>query len=102
MRKTRSERETKSFPPIFPAEISLGIRHLAAARSDIGETRRQLGWNHIRVGVVVPIGVIVAVAILCGVVPVLSSAQQADEVAPDTHRHLFPRPPPHPPHPLPP
>jgi diguanylate cyclase (GGDEF)-like protein len=64
---------------------------LAAARSDIGETRRQVGWNHIRVGVVVPIGVIVAVAIVCVVVAVLSSAQRADEVALDTERQLFTR-----------
>ena len=37
-----------------------------------------------RLSVVVPIGVIVAVAIVCVVVAVLSSAQRADDVALDT------------------
>jgi len=64
---------------------------LAAARSDIGEARKPVGWNHIRLSVVVPIGVIVAVAIVCVVVAVLSSAQRADEVALDTERQLFTR-----------
>ncbi len=41
--------------------------------------------------VVVPIGVIVAVAIVCVVVAVLGSAQRADEVALDTERQLFTR-----------
>ena len=64
---------------------------MAAARSDIGEARKQFGWSHLRLSVVVPIGVIVAVAIVCVVVAVLSSAQRADEVALDTERQLFTR-----------
>ena len=64
---------------------------MAVARSDIGEARRQVGWSHLRLSVVVPIGVIVAVAIVCVVVAVLSSAQRADEVALDTERQLFTR-----------
>ena len=44
-----------------------------------------------RLSVVVPIGVIVAVAIVCVVVAVLSSAQRADEVALNTERQLFTR-----------
>jgi len=63
---------------------------LAETRSDIGEARK-VGWRHIRLSVVVPIGVIVAVAIVCVVVAVLSSAQRADEVALDTERQLFMR-----------
>jgi diguanylate cyclase (GGDEF)-like protein len=63
---------------------------LAETRSDIGEARK-VGWRHIRLSVVVPIGVIVAVAIVCVVVAVLSSAQRADEVALDTERQLFTR-----------
>jgi diguanylate cyclase (GGDEF)-like protein len=64
---------------------------LAAARSDIGEARKQFGWSHLRPSLVVPIGVIVAVAIVCVVVAVLSSAQRADEVALDAERQLFTR-----------
>ena len=41
--------------------------------------------------VVVPIGVIVAVAIVCIVVAVLSSAQRADVVAVDHEKQLFSR-----------
>ena len=44
-----------------------------------------------RLSVVVPIGVIVAVAIVCVVVAVLGSAQRADEVALDNERQLFTR-----------
>src|SRR5712671_1739255 len=69
----------------------LGKQHLAATQSDIGEARKQVGWSHIRLSVVVPIGVIVAVAIVCIVVAVLSSARRADEVALDTERQLFTR-----------
>jgi diguanylate cyclase len=41
--------------------------------------------------VVVPIGVIVAVAIVCIVVAVLSSAQRADVVAVDHEKQMFSR-----------
>jgi diguanylate cyclase len=63
---------------------------LAEAQSDIGEARK-FGWRHLRLSVVVPIGVIVAVAIVCVVVAVLSSARRADEVALETERQLFTR-----------
>jgi diguanylate cyclase (GGDEF)-like protein len=63
---------------------------LTETRSDIGETRK-VGWSHIRLSIVVPIGVIVAVAIICVVVAVLSSARRADEVALDAERQLFTR-----------
>ncbi len=52
---------------------------------------KTVGWNHIRLSVVVPIGVIVVVAIICVVVAVLSSARRADEVALDHERQLFTR-----------
>ena len=58
--------------------------------ADIGEARK-IGWRHLRLSVVVPIGVIVAVAIVCIVVAVASSARRADEVALDTERQLFTR-----------
>ncbi len=50
---------------------------------------KAVGWNHIRASVVVPIGVIVAVAIVCVIVAVLSSARRANEVALDHERQLF-------------
>ena len=46
-------------------------------------------WDRARLSVVVPIGVIVAVAIVCIVVAVLSSAQRADEVAAAQERQLL-------------
>jgi len=48
-------------------------------------------WDRARLSIVVPIGVIVAVAIVCIVVAVLSSAQRADEVAVEHERQLFSR-----------
>jgi len=48
-----------------------------------GESKssRQSRWDRARVSLVLPIGVIVAVAIVCVVVAVLTSAQRADEVS---------------------
>jgi diguanylate cyclase (GGDEF)-like protein len=51
------------------------------ARARASEERQYTNWDRARLSVVVPIGVIVAVAIVCIVVAVLSSAQRADEVA---------------------
>lgn len=51
--------------------------------------RPTANWDRARLSVVVPIGIIVAVAILCIVVAVLSSAQRADEVAIDHERQLL-------------
>jgi len=48
-------------------------------------------WDRARLSVVVPIGVIVAVAIVCIVVAVLSSAQRADEVAAAHEEQLLSR-----------
>ena len=52
-----------------------------ATRQRTTEEREYTNWDRARLSVVVPIGVIVAVAIVCIVVAVLSSAQRADEVA---------------------
>ena len=38
-------------------------------------------WNRTRLGVLVPLGAVVAVAIVCIVVAALTSAQRADDVA---------------------
>jgi diguanylate cyclase (GGDEF)-like protein len=62
---------------------------LAGERSNSGA--RRLGWSQLRPSVVVPIGVIVAVAILCVVVAALGSAQRADDVALANERQLFAR-----------
>ena len=63
--------------------------HLTADRSNIGGPRKYLGWRHIRLSVVVPIGIIVAVAIVCVVVAALSAARRADDVALDNERQLL-------------
>jgi diguanylate cyclase (GGDEF)-like protein len=47
--------------------------------------------GRVHLSIVVPIGVIVAVAIACVVVAVFSAARRADEVALDTERQLFMR-----------
>jgi len=59
--------------------------------SEIGAGRMHDGWNRARRSVVVPIGIIVAVAIVCVVVAVLGSAHRADQVALDNERQLFMR-----------
>ncbi len=48
-------------------------------------------WDRARLSVVVPIGAIVAIAIVCIVVAVLSSAKRADEVAVAHEKTLFSR-----------
>jgi diguanylate cyclase (GGDEF)-like protein len=55
------------------------------------DERQYTSWDRARLSVVVPIGVIVAVAIVCIVVAVLSSAQRADEVAVGHEKQLFSR-----------
>jgi diguanylate cyclase (GGDEF)-like protein len=82
-------------PPKFRPEKSnvqddLGdviLSDVAAPRAS--EQQRYTHWDRARLSVVVPIGVIVAVAIVCIVVAVLSSAQRADEVAVAHERQLF-------------
>jgi diguanylate cyclase len=66
-------------------------RTLTLSPSVTAEERKALGWSHVRLNVVVPIGVIVALAIVCVVLAVLSSAKRADEVALDNERQLFTR-----------
>jgi diguanylate cyclase (GGDEF)-like protein len=50
------------------------------ARPRASEEQPLTGWDRARLSIVVPIGVIVAVAIVCIVIAVLSSAKRADEV----------------------
>jgi diguanylate cyclase (GGDEF)-like protein len=53
------------------------------------ERRRHVHWNRARLSIVMPIGLAVAVAIVCIVVAVLTSARRADEVALDNDKQLF-------------
>jgi diguanylate cyclase (GGDEF)-like protein len=53
------------------------------------DERPYTSWDRARLSVVVPIGVIVAVAIICIVVAVLSSAKHADQVAIQHEKQLF-------------
>ena len=54
---------------------------LPAAQSHIAGERKRSRWSKARLSLVVPIGAIVAVAIVCVVVAVLTSAKRADEVS---------------------
>ena len=63
----------------------------AVARPRVSDARQYTSWDRARLSVVVPIGVIVAVAIVCIVVAVLSSAQRADVVAIDHEKQMFSR-----------
>src|SRR3954447_13134127 len=65
---------------------------ILSARARAQEQREQYtSWDRARLSVVVPIGVIVAVAIVCIVVAVLSSARRADEVAIQHEQQLLAR-----------
>jgi diguanylate cyclase (GGDEF)-like protein len=64
---------------------------LTGNRSNIAGSRRYADWSHIRPSVVVPMGIVVAVAIVCVVVAALGSARRADDVALDNERALFTR-----------
>jgi diguanylate cyclase (GGDEF)-like protein len=69
----------------------VGKGRLALTPSTFATARKPDAWSHLRLSAVVPIGVVVAVAIVCVVVAVLGSARRADEVALDTERELFTR-----------
>ncbi len=62
---------------------------LSPAHSRTPDELQYSNWDRARLSVVVPVGVIVAVAIVCIVVAVLSSAQRADEVAVAQERQLL-------------
>lgn len=64
---------------------------VTSSRSGAGQSSKPTGWDRTRLGVVVPLGVIVAVAILCIVVAALTSAQRADDVALARERQLLSR-----------
>ena len=66
----------------------------AVAPRGLGEPRdnpKPAGWERARLGVVVPLCVVVAVAIVCIIVAALTSAHRADEVALENEKHLLTR-----------
>ena len=64
---------------------------VVSGRSQAQTERNYTSWDRARLSVVVPIGAIVAIAIVCIVVAVLSSAERADEVAVEHEKTLFSR-----------
>jgi sensor domain CHASE-containing protein len=59
-----------------------------SARSQIAGESKRSRWDRSRASLVLPIGVIVAVAIVCVIVAVLTSAQRADEVSFNNEQQL--------------
>ena len=64
---------------------------LVSGRPQTQTERNYTSWDRARLSVVVPIGAIVAIAIVCIVVAVLSSAERADVVAIEHEKALFSR-----------
>jgi len=69
--------------------VAEGGNVVTSARPKIAEERKRARWNPVRPSLVMPIGVIVAVAIVCVVVAVLTSAQRADEVSFNREQQLI-------------
>src|SRR5262245_58160736 len=67
------------------------MRGMASSQTDHAAQRSNFGWGQTRFGVLVPLGVVVAVAIVCIVVAALMSANRADVVALDRERQLLAR-----------
>jgi len=63
----------------------------AVGQSNIGGLRKPMIWDRAHLSVILRIGIIVAVAIVCVIAAVLTSAHRADEVALDQQRQLFTR-----------
>ena len=65
---------------------------MAPLRSDGPRERTgRTDWDRARLGVVIPLCVVVSIAIICIVVAALMSAQRADEVAVDRETQLLTR-----------
>ena len=64
---------------------------LASSQTNGAGQRSNSGWSQTRLGVLVPLGVVVAVAIVCIVVAALMSAHRADVVALERERQLLAR-----------
>ena len=68
-----------------------GFGVLAAGQLNIGNLTRHAIWDRTHFSVVMRVGALVAVAIACVIIAVLTSAYRADEVALDRERQLFSR-----------
>jgi diguanylate cyclase len=67
----------------------MGRSVLPSAQSQIAGERKGSRWDQVRVSLVLPIGAIVAVAIICVVVAIVTSAQRADDVSFNTESALI-------------
>jgi sensor domain CHASE-containing protein len=70
---------------------TLGTQPLGGQTLGTQSRGAQTSWDRARLSIVIPISVIVAVAIVCIVVAVLTSARRADEVALEHEKRLFSR-----------
>src|SRR5215469_12619238 len=66
----------------------MGGSVVPSARSQIAGESKRSRWDRSRASLLLPIGVIVAVAIVCVIVAVLTSAQRADEVSFNNEQQL--------------
>jgi diguanylate cyclase (GGDEF)-like protein len=64
---------------------------VAETNARLAEKGAQASWDRARLSIVVPISIVVAVAILCIVVAVFTSARRADEVSLDHEKRLLSR-----------
>jgi diguanylate cyclase (GGDEF)-like protein len=64
---------------------------VAETNARLADKGAQASWDRARLSIVIPISVIVAVAILCIVVAVLTSARRADEVSLEHEKRLLSR-----------
>lgn len=64
---------------------------MAETNARLADKGAQASWDRARLSIVVPISIIVAVAILCIVVAVLTSARRADEVSLEHEKRLLSR-----------
>jgi diguanylate cyclase len=93
----RNESEWQAFSPSLRAEkcngcdVLRGKTVLVSGRPQAQTERNYTSWDRARLSVVVPIGAIVAIAIVCIVVAILSSAERADVVAVEHEKTLFSR-----------
>ncbi len=67
----------------------MGASVLPSAPAQIAGERKRTRWDQSRLSLVLPIGVIVAVAVVCVVMAVFTSAQRADEVSSNHEQQLI-------------